>query len=357
MIFTAGGALNLKRETTMPSDEIIIVDSPNIPGLSFRHFRGANDYPHMARIIAACADVDKLDRADTAENIADAFNYLVNCDPYQDMIFAEVNGEVLGYSRASWWTEYNDTYLYGFIGFVTPAWRRKGIGRVMLRWIENRLREIGAQHPSGQPQLFQAYVTQHQTGMSRMLEREGYQPVRYAFEMLRPTLDNISDFPLPTGIEVRQVLPEHYRSIWEADIEASRDNWGFGPQIEEMYQGWLNNKTIFQPHLWEVAWDIATDQVAGQVRAFIVQAENEKHNRRRGYTEFISVGRRWRKQGLARALIARSLRRQREEGMTESALAVDSENDSGATRLYEACGFRVVRRDTFYRKPLHEQTN
>ncbi|HEV2707867.1 MAG TPA: GNAT family N-acetyltransferase [Pyrinomonadaceae bacterium] len=338
----------------MAGDEIILINSPNIPGLRFRHFQGANDYPHMARIIAACADVDKLERADTAENIANAFNYLINCDPYQDMLFAEVNGEVIGYSRVWWWTEYNDTYLYGFIGFLTPSWRRKGIGRVMLHWIENRLREIGAQHSQGQPQLFQTFVTQHQTGQSAMLEREGYRAVRYAFQMLRPTLDDIPDFPLPAGIEVRQVLPEHYRSIWEADMEAIRDNWGTGPQMEEMYEAWLDNETIFQPHLWEVAWDIATNQVAGQVRAFINQAENEKYNRRRGYTEFISVGRHWRKQGIARALIVRSLRRQKEEGMTESALGVDSENGSGATRVYEACGFRVVKRDTFYRKPLFE---
>ena len=39
--------------------------------------------------------------------------------------------------------------------------------------------------------------------------------------------------------------------------------------------------------------------------------------RRRGYTEFISVGRKWRRRGLARALIARSLRLLADEGMAE----------------------------------------
>ena len=341
----------------MGSDEIIIANPPDIPGLSFRHFRGASDYPHMATIIAASAEADKLARADTAESIANAFNHLLNCDPYQDMIFAEVNGEVVGYSRGWWLTEYDDTHLYGLIGFVTPVWRRKGIGRAMLHWIEDRLREIAKGHPSGAPKFFHALAAQHQTGLSVMLEREGYEPVRYVLEMLRPTLDNIPDFPLPTGIEVRPVLPEHYRLIWEADIEAIRDTWGLEIQTEETYQAWLHNKIIFQPHLWQVAWDIDTNQVAGQVRAFIDQAENEKYNRRRGYTEFISVGSQWRKRGIARALIALSLRRQREEGMTESALSVDSQNASGASRVYEDCGFHVVRRDTFYRKPLSKQTN
>jgi mycothiol synthase len=51
-------------------------------------------------------------------------------------------------------------------------------------------------------------------------------------------------------------------------------------------------------------------------------------------------------------LIARSLQAQKQTGMIESTLGVDSENLSGATKVYEDCGFRVVKRNTFYRKPL-----
>jgi GNAT superfamily N-acetyltransferase len=93
------------------------------------------------------------------------------------------------------------------------------------------------------------------------------------------------------------------------------------------------------------------------VRTFINAAENEKYNRKRGYTEFISVRRPWRKRGLARALIVRSLRLQKDCGMTESALGADSENVSGATRVYEDCGFRVTKRNTLYRKPIREEVS
>jgi ribosomal protein S18 acetylase RimI-like enzyme len=110
--------------------------------------------------------------------------------------------------------------------------------------------------------------------------------------------------------------------------------------------------TVFQPELWQVAWDIATDQVAGQVRTYIDHEQNKLYHRLRGWTEFISVLRPFRRRGLARALIARSLRAQKQAGMTESALGVDSDNLSGATRVYEDCGFRVVKRTTIYRKPL-----
>jgi len=68
--------------------------------------------------------------------------------------------------------------------------------------------------------------------------------------------------------------------------------------------------------------------------------------------EDISVRRPWRRRGLARALIAASIAVLREQGMTEGALGVDTENPSGALRLYESCGFLAVKREAAYRKPL-----
>ncbi len=176
--------------------------------------------------------------------------------------------------------------------------------------------------------------------------------VRYGYLMVRPDLENIPDFPLPEGLEVRPVRPEHYRAIWDANTEAFRDHWGFAEPTEADYQAWLNDPVIFTPELWQIAWDTATDQVAGQVKGFINQAENERFNRRRGWCEFISVRRPWRKRGLARALIARTLQIFKERGMTESALGVDTQNLSGALRVYEACGFRPVQRSATYRKPM-----
>jgi mycothiol synthase len=85
---------------------------------------------------------------------------------------------------------------------------------------------------------------------------------------------------------------------------------------------------------------------------FVDHAENEEYGRKRGYTEGICVRRPWRRQGLARALIARSLQVLQGCGMTEAALGVDAENPSGALRLYQSLGFRKVKRVTVYRKSL-----
>ncbi len=161
--------------------------------------------------------------------------------------------------------------------------------------------------------------------------------------MVRPDMEDIPDAPLPDGLEMRPVTPDQYRTLWEADREAFRDHWGFNEDeyADERFEGWQKSEVIFQPHLWCIAWD--GDEVAGQVRSFIDHGDNEAQGRLRGYTEFISVGRRWRRQGVATALIAASLRVLKEQGMEEAALSVHTDNPNGAYTLYEKMGYRVVK--------------
>jgi ribosomal protein S18 acetylase RimI-like enzyme len=64
------------------------------------------------------------------------------------------------------------------------------------------------------------------------------------------------------------------------------------------------------------------------------------------------VRRPYRKQGLAKALIARSLMMLKDMGLEGARLGVDSENLSGALHLYQSMGYEVTRTMTIFRKPL-----
>jgi len=333
---------------------INLENAPVISGLQFRHFRGESDYPKIAKVLTASEVADHSPRTATADDIANAYQHMSNCDPYRDIIFAEVSGEMVGYSRGWWSDESYPERAYVHNGFLIPEWRRKGIGHTLLLWMEKRLCEIAATHPIDVAKLFQVNVSQFQQGTSIMLERSGYQAVRYYYQMVRPTLDDIRQFQLPDGLELRPATPEHYRLIWKLVDETSQDEWGHKKLTEQDYQEWLTSPD-FQPDLWQVAWDTTTDQVVGHVLTFIHHDENKQFNRKRGYTEGIGVARSWRKRGVASALISRSLQAQKTAGMTESALVVDSDNPSGATRLYESCGFQIVKCDTLYRKPMESQ--
>ncbi|GMR09551.1 MAG: GNAT family N-acetyltransferase [Anaerolineae bacterium] len=302
-------------------------------------------------IVEGSKDFDQIKQVTSLEDIQRSYSHLTNCDPFQDMLFAEADGEPIAYCRVFWKQLLEGDRIYWHLGTLLPEWRRKGIGRTMLRWCERRLLQIASGHANDGERFFQTSGADTQVGKEALVLSEGYEPVRHEVEMARALDGKLPDLPIPPGLEVRPAKEEHIRPIWEASVEAFRDHWGYAPPTEETFPEWLEEPT-FNPELWKVAWD--GDRVAGMVLNFIDERENEEYNRKRGYTEGISVRRPWRRRGLARALIAQSFHMLRDLGMEEAALSVDTQNLSGAFRLYKGMGFERVKRWTDYRKPLEE---
>ncbi|MFH1445990.1 MAG: GNAT family N-acetyltransferase [Chloroflexota bacterium] len=335
------------------SDQIIknieVKDAPSIEGLHFRGFRGKIDYPLMIAIINACKDADKDERSETVEDLISSYAYLNNCDPYKDMLFVEVDNETVAYSRAFWaQEEISKHYIFSTFFFLVPKWRKKGLEKAILHWAEDHLRAIAAQHPGDSERYFETYGSEFEIEKNKLFESEGYIPVRYAFSMSRP-LDMIPEAELPEGIETRPAKPEHYKQIWQAEMEAFRDHWGYVEPTEKDYQRFISSPQ-FQPEYWQVAWD--GDEVVGMVLNFVDEKENKEYKRKRGYTEGISVRRPWRRLGIAKALIVRSMQMFKNMGMEEVALGVDTQNPTGALRLYSNLGYQVYKKFTNYRKAM-----
>jgi mycothiol synthase len=318
-------------------------------GFALRGFQGEGDYAHIAAIIAGCKEVDQIERVDSEDDIRRYYSHLVNCDPSKDMCFIEGSGQTVGYSRVTWWLEPNGPEIYRSLAFLLPAWRRRGIGSALLAWGEQRLKEIAAQNPQTGERYFESAAADSEAGAQALLNRHAYAPVRHFFTMVRPDLENIPDAPLPAGLEVRPVEMKDLQAIRDASVEAFRDHWGFSEENEQTVEQWVENPN-FDPSLWRVAWD--GDQVAGMVLSYIDERENQAYQRKRGWTEDISVRRPWRRRGLARALLVQSLYAVRQRGMQEAALGVDTQNQTGALNLYEGVGFRAVKRWSTYRKPM-----
>jgi mycothiol synthase len=346
--------------THNPVNELTLPDAPSIPGLHFRNYQGESDLPAMLQTINAANQFDQEERVVSLKEITNTYSHLTNCDPYQDVLIAEVDGEMVAYSRVAWWIEQATRhYIYQSFGFIIPEWRRKGLGRAMLHHNQRRLHDIASLAKANNPPetrcFLEAFATNFQPGTQALIESEGYTPIRWGYMMTRPDLENIPDLPMPEGLEVRPVSPEQYRQVWDASQEAFRDHWGYVQPSEEDYQSWLGSKE-FQPELWQVAWESdfanGTGEIAGMILNFIDQEVNETLGKKRGWTEAISVRRPWRRLGLARALLARSLKMHRDLGMHETCLGVDADNPNGARQLYESMGYQTVRINTTYRKPI-----
>jgi ribosomal protein S18 acetylase RimI-like enzyme len=336
-------------ENSMMYDLVKTKYRPIIPNLTFRNFVGEDDYLRILTIIEGCKEIDGIKRTDTLDDIRSNYEHLVNCDPYKDVTFVEINGKPVGYSRVFWDRLDEGIRTYTSFGFLLPEWRRKGIGKAMLMHNEDRLIQISADHPPEEARFFQSWAADTEKNTQALLESQGYSPLRYEFDLVRDLRDPIPTIPLPVGLDIRPVQEEHIRAVIQAADEAFQDHWGYRPIHEEEIEGWKESPD-FRPELWKVAWD--GDQIAGSVQNFYKPHENEEYMRKRGYTEGISTRRPWRRRGLASALIAESMRMFAEMGMTETAHGVDAENTSGALKLYKQLGYKVVKQSTTFRKPM-----
>ncbi|MCB2209499.1 GNAT family N-acetyltransferase [bacterium] len=329
--------------------EIKVMDAPDIEGLSFRHFAGESDYPKMIAIIEKVAEADEDEHVSTLEDLRHNYEYLTHSDPANDMIFAEINGEVVAYSRVAWHQEQDPNHrIYMHFINIMPEWRNNGIELSVLKWCEDRLLAIASDHPKDSQRFFQTYAEEKKQDFNEMLKSQGYFPARYDYSMSRP-LDEIPEAVLPEGIEVRPASEENVRKIWEASVEAFGDHWGFSEPDEREYENYAGSK-YFQPDLWQVAWD--GDEVVSSVMNYIDHDYNQKFKKSIGWTENISTRREWRRRGIARALIVRSMHMHKELGMTEVGLGVDTENPNGALQLYESLGYQQKKTNIAFRKEM-----
>ena len=323
------------------SPSILLPEAPAIPGLAFRHFRGVADLPGTAALMNASLAADRSKERITAEGLANIYAHPVHWDPQQDTLFVEIDGTLIGYANTEWHEEDGGTYAHFIHLYLEAEYRGCGLELAMQRHLEHCAR-VAAAGPSGGRHCFVSMVPETWDARTAMLLAQGYAPVRYFAEMQRSLADDLPRASLPPQLELRPPLPEHYRAIWDANVESDRDNWGHAAPTEESYLAWIRTPGL-DPSLWRVAWD--GNQVAGA-------AINVVHEGAWGETDDLLVRRPWRRRGLGRALLVASLHLFKARGLTTAGLGVDAENLSGALRLYESAGFCPYQRVASYRKPM-----
>jgi mycothiol synthase len=324
---------------------------PELPGLTVRKAAGNEDIHNVWRVLSASGEADKSQVLMTAGELELFYTWFANFDIRRDLILACDGDRPAAYCGMTWADEPSGERIYHWWMLVDPEWRGRGIEAILIDYAEKHLRALAARNKTGHSQFFQSWIFDTEIDKVETVEARGYEPFTYGAIMVRPLCEPIPEAVLPDGLEVRPVEESHLRPIFEADQEAFRDHFGFiaADDLDEAFQ-----TVLAFPHrdtsLWKIAWD--GDRIAGQVKPYINVEENERYNRKRGYTEEISTHKSWRKKGVATALINLSLRELKERGMEEAALGVHTENKTGAYGLYEKLGYRVVQTEIAYRKPL-----
>jgi mycothiol synthase len=333
--------------TTIQDTWLDLADAPPVAGLRFRRPHSDEaDYEATAEVIVAANRHDGIPWMPLARHLREDWEGSLGIDPLTDCLIAEIDGQVIaegGVERRV----HDGIAVYHLDGHVRPEYRRRGLGRAILRENIRRATERSAGEEAGHVIELRSQAEESEAGNRALLEAHGFAPIRWFFMMRRRNLGDVPNAPLPDGLEIRPVTPDQHRAIFDAEVEAFRDHWSAMEKTDEDLDTMLGKKEL-DTDLWVVAWD--GDQIAGVVQNWIWPEENAALGVDSGWLEHISVRRPWRRRGLARAITAESLRRIAAAGMTDGRLGVDAENPNGALGLYEGLGFEVAQRWTTFRR-------
>ncbi len=255
-------------------------------------------------------------------------------DAHTEAWVAVDGAEIVAYAGMSWFADESRFFLRLRFG--------SGGGADVLAVAEARARELarpGALLRAGSNVLDEARC--------RFFARSGYRVVRHWFDMTLDLRKPVADPVWPEGLAVRTFVPgEDDVRTYEADAESFEDHWDNIPLEYDRWRAWTVDRSDFDPSLWFLAVD--GDEVAG-----ISLCERSGAGEAGvGVVDSLGVRRRWRRRGIARALLLHSFRAMRGRGFHEARLTVDSANPTGALGLYEGVGMTVDRRFDTYEKAL-----
>ncbi|MEA2514445.1 MAG: hypothetical protein QOJ59_3932 [Thermomicrobiales bacterium] len=234
-------------------------------------------------------------------------------------------------------------------GYVHPNDSGLGIGAYLVRRSEERAKGHVALAPPAAKVVIRNFVNALNPDACRLLEGEGYLPIRHFWRMAITHVSLPEPPCWPEGFAVPTcVSGQDEPAIHAAIEEAFQDHWSMGPTS---YDEWLRRNATegFDPSLWFQVIDLASGVIAA---AAVCRLYGEI-----GWIRFLGVRRPWRRRGLGEALLRHAFGEFYRRGVKTVALGVDAENPSGASRLYERVGMTTVRRHVTYEKVLREGEN
>jgi mycothiol synthase len=210
-------------------------------------------------------------------------------------------------------------------GFVHPGETGRGLGTALVERSEERARELSL--PRIRQWAIAADLRTH-----ALFEARGYKEVRRFWEMAIELREPPSGPHIPQGLRIETFREEDARAFHAASTEAFAEEWGFvGLPFVEWWE-YRSHAEDFDPTLWFLVR--SGDEVAAVCRY-------DANRRGGGFVGMLGVRKSWRKRGLGLALLRHAFGEFYRRGDRRVGLGVDSENPTGATRLYERAGMHV----------------
>lgn len=301
---------------------------------------GRSDFAEVLALHLHAEEFDRVPRVMTLDELEEELDD-EHVSLATDTRLAVVDGVPVGYLYTYHLpSEVKNERCYLF-GAVSPTHRGQGIGRALMEWGISRATEQLKSSGRSLPRFIRAEAYDHMAAAHRLFARLGMQPVRYHDELLRP----LTDLPAPASPDGVRIVPwptDRDEEIRLAKDAAFADHWGSTPTPPEHWVQQVRGVGA-RPDLSFIALDTA-DRVVAHCLNKRFEADDDLIGRRDAWIDNLGTLAEWRGKGLASALIAHSLQAFAAAGLTHASIGVDSENPTGAARLYRALGFEPLHR-------------
>jgi mycothiol synthase len=253
--------------------------------------------------------------------------------PETDIRVADANGSFRGYVDVD-----PDPEPIYWADLRVPPSEADEVRLALFEWVEGRARER-----RGEVLRFHTASVDEPT--QQLLQARGYRLIRHFYRM---RIDFDGDLPeprWPQGLMVRTAAREDAELVYDVQQETFEDTWEHARMPFEVWKHVMLSEAWFDPTLWFL---VQRDDEPAAV-AICREHEGEKGL---GWISVLGVRNEWRRQGIGRSLLLHCFHEFRRRGFHAAALGVDADSLTGANRLYESAGMRVVRRSDVYEKAL-----
>jgi mycothiol synthase len=314
-----------------------MIDPP--AGMSARPLAD-DDAAAVAALLAAAEQVDDTGEYPDAEDVAEWWHGW-GLDAQRDgLAVCDAAGVVVAYATVTASAAFRGRFNIDLEGRVRPDLRGRCIGRALLAWQLDRGTAVHAERQPQEPAALRVEVPGSMASLEGLVRRAGFGAERWFQEMQRPLTD-LPDRPPADGVDIVPFDWGRDDEVRRAHNTAFTRHHGSSERDPEAWQSLFTGQRNFRADLSRLA--IADGAVAGYALAYVFEADTAARGSREVSLGQIGVLPEARGRGIAGALIADVLRTAAANDCQGASLGVDTENVTGALRLYEGLGFRPIR--------------
>lgn len=232
-------------------------------------------------------------------------------------------------------------------GDVSPEFRRKGIGTVLLDWQIARARQLLAESDRLVRGRIVANAEEDLPDSVHMLVSRGFRPQRWYFDLRRDLSLEIPTLELDRSLQIVPWSEDMDEQCRLAHNDAFELHWGSEPSSPET---WAQDREFLTPEWSFLALDKSSDRakVVGYLLSGRYEQDWDSLGWSEGYIDMLGVRQDWRNRGIATALVAHAMNAYKNDGIEYAAVGVDAAAPSKTYGLFSTLNFEPIRSATMF---------